>query len=328
MPEPSIQIQHCPTPPSPHPPRPHQNPIPSQAVVTLRSQYRMAADIMALSNALVYNGRLLCGSEQVAHATLHLPHLPALLAANPAPGGGSGTSSPSLTAGSGPGPRPMGLQQLPAWLLEALQPQQRVLFLDTDGAGPGCREVLLGDGVTNPGEVRLVAALAAGLVAAGLSPCDIGVASPYKAQVAALGAALADLREQGPAAGGAGAEQGGQQQQQPGEGGNGSGSGVEVLTIDRFQGRDKGAVLLSFVRCNPGRSAGRLLADWQRLNVAITRSRAKLMLVGSCATLGSIPLLRDMLGLLRQRGWVRALPAGCLEELPPVGGKEEARQQA
>ncbi len=307
-----------PTPNSSLPPIPTSSP---QAVVTLRSQYRMAADIMALSNALVYNGRLLCGSEQVAHATLHLPHLPALLAATPGPGAASGTTSHGLAAGSGPEQRPMGRGQLPAWLLEALQPQQRVLFLDTDGVGPGCREVLLGDGVANPGEVRLVAALAAGLVAAGLSPGDIGVASPYKAQVAALGAALADLREPVAAAGGGG-EQGGQQQQ--GEGG----SGVEVLTIDRFQGRDKGAVLLSFVRCNPGRSAGRLLADWQRLNVAITRSRAKLLLVGSCTTLGSIPLLRDMLGLLRERGWVRALPAGCLEELPAVGGKGEARQQA
>eukprot|EP00983_Pelagomonas_calceolata_P133675 1161984-Pelagomonas_calceolata.AAC.6 len=43
-----------------------------RAIVTLRRQYRMAADIMALSNELVYNGTLLCGSESVAKGRLHL----------------------------------------------------------------------------------------------------------------------------------------------------------------------------------------------------------------------------------------------------------------
>lgn len=48
---------------------------------------------------------------------------------------------------------------------------------------------------------------------------------------------------------------------------------VEVLTIDRFQGRDKPVILLSFVRSNAKGSVGTLLSDAARLNVAITRAK-------------------------------------------------------
>jgi hypothetical protein len=45
----------------------------------------MAADIMALSNALIYRGALRCGSPAVANARLCLPNLPNLLTATPTP---------------------------------------------------------------------------------------------------------------------------------------------------------------------------------------------------------------------------------------------------
>jgi len=44
-----------------------------QAMVVLRKQYRMAADIMALTNELVYGGQLACGSPVIAEAALQLP---------------------------------------------------------------------------------------------------------------------------------------------------------------------------------------------------------------------------------------------------------------
>jgi len=43
--------------------------------------------------------------------------------------------------------------------------------------------------------------------------------------------------------------------------------------------------VLSFVRSNSRGSAGRLLADWQRLNVALTRAKHKLIMLGCAATL-------------------------------------------
>jgi DNA replication ATP-dependent helicase Dna2 len=45
----------------------------TEAVVDLSYQYRMNADIMSLSNTLIYNNRLKCGTDSVANQTLELP---------------------------------------------------------------------------------------------------------------------------------------------------------------------------------------------------------------------------------------------------------------
>ncbi len=63
------------------------------------------------------------------------------------------------------------------------------------------------------------------------------------------------------------------------------------------------------------REAGRLLADWQRLNVAVTRAKHKLLMVGSATTLASVPLLARMLELLRGRGWLVRLDAAVAQAL-------------
>lgn len=106
-----------------------------QAVVTLRCQYRMAADIMLLANTLVYNGALQAGNAEVASATMHLPYLPVLCAAAAAAAGGTAaqeddSAAEAVTAAACAGADD---EVLPGWLLSALQPEQRVLFLDTDG---------------------------------------------------------------------------------------------------------------------------------------------------------------------------------------------------
>lgn len=51
------------------------------AVADLALQYRMNADIMALSNELVYDGRLRCGSEEVAQHGLRVREVPHACAA-------------------------------------------------------------------------------------------------------------------------------------------------------------------------------------------------------------------------------------------------------
>ena len=84
---------------------------------------------------------------------------------------------------------------------------------------------------------------------------------------------------------------------------------VEVLTVDKCQGRDKPALLLSLVRSNPEGSTGRLLADWRRVNVALTRAQKKLVLVGSAQTLTSVPLFEELLTLVKTQGWLIKLPA-------------------
>lgn len=237
-----------------------------QEVMRLTSQYRMAAPIMALANELVYGGALACGSDAVATSTLHFPRWEEL-DAEPAwlrqvrrwasEGGGglcgvlpvaacmhgwgcvwrgqecfSGRSPPCVVVKRTP-PTPQHPCQCtqqssltPPRPRQALDPSRHVAFLDTRAAG--LAEAVTGDALCNAGEVRVVAALARAALAAGLAPAGLGVISPYRAQVAALAAAL-------PAAGAA---------------------DVEVLTIDRSQGRDKAAVILSLVRSNPERSTG------------------------------------------------------------------------
>jgi superfamily I DNA and/or RNA helicase len=92
-------------------------------------------------------------------------------------------------------------------------------------------------------------------------------------------------------------------------------AGVEVLTIDRCQGRDKEVVLMSFVRSSPSGAVGSLLMDWQRLNVALTRAKVKLVMVGSARTLaGGVPLLAHMISWVRSHGLLVELPADVLRQ--------------
>ena len=82
----------------------------------------------------------------------------------------------------------------------------------------------------------------------------------------------------------------------------------EALTIDRAQGRDVEAAVVSMVRANPEGDAGTLLRDRRRVNVALTRAKSKLIVVGCGATLQSSPVLREVLGVTIHEGWLVPFP--------------------
>ena len=84
-------------------------------------------------------------------------------------------------------------------------------------------------------------------------------------------------------------------------------------TADRFQGRDKEVVVLSLVRSNEGRDVGMLLEDWRRVNVAFTRARSKLLVLGSQTTLTGNELLGRFVNLMEENGWLYDLPVGAAE---------------
>ena len=87
--------------------------------------------------------------------------------------------------------------------------------------------------------------------------------------------------------------------------------GLECGTVDVFQGRDKPVIIVSFVRSNQEGKAGRLLQDFRRLNVAFSRAKQKLVMVGSFSTLyAGSDVMRPVLDSIRQRNWVYSLP--CL----------------
>jgi ATP-dependent RNA/DNA helicase IGHMBP2 len=64
--------------------------------------------------------------------------------------------------------------------------------------------------------------------------------------------------------------------------------GVEVGTVDGFQGREKEAVIVDLVRSNDHGELG-FLSNTRRMNVALTRARRFLLVVADSATLGEHP---------------------------------------
>lgn len=78
--------------------------------------------------------------------------------------------------------------------------------------------------------------------------------------------------------------------------------GVEVSSVDGYQGREKEVVVLSAVRANPRGGVG-FVADWRRLNVAVTRARRGLVVVGDPTTLAAgCPHWRAYIAWHRKQG--------------------------
>ena len=69
---------------------------------------------------------------------------------------------------------------------------------------------------------------------------------------------------------------------------------VEVSSVDGFQGRENEAVIISLVRSNTSGEIGFLL-DTRRMNVALTRPRRKLIVVGDSSTIGGNSFYERML---------------------------------
>jgi DNA replication ATP-dependent helicase Dna2 len=105
-------------------------------------------------------------------------------------------------------------------------------------------------GNTNPAEVEAVAEVVEEFVAVGVPREDIGVIAPFRAQAAAIRRAVPD---------------------------------VAVDTVDRFQGSAKEVIIVSFVAT--GNLDSPIFEDYRRVNVALTRAKKALVLVGDSDTL-------------------------------------------
>ncbi|KAL2144855.1 hypothetical protein VTI28DRAFT_8415 [Corynascus sepedonium] len=290
-----------------------------QSVVNLEHQYRMSEDIMTLSNTLIYNGRLKCGTEALRQAALHIPDMDALRtrhfdAASFISYSQSQAQS-QLSPSKSRAPASFCSEARPGtcWLADLLRPCVRVRFVNTDTLLPASREQAKGNRIVNPCEARVVAQLVDALLAVGVPASEIGVVTHYRSQLALLKHTL--LRSTSTTVVGVGA---------------GGIRDVEMHTADRFQGRDKQVVILSLVRNNEQCAIGELLKDWRRINVAFTRAKTKLLVVGSRSTLGGCgkdEMLARFIGLMKEREWVYDLPAGALE-MHCFGAEDGAGTQA
>ena len=144
-------------------------------------------------------------------------------------------------------------------------------FIDT--AGADYDEELEPDGASrrNTAEGKLVLEKVRQLLEAGLAAADIAVIAPYAAQVRWLREQAAENRA------------------------------LEIDTVDGFQGREKEAVVISLVRSNREGEIG-FLADTRRMNVALTRARRKLIVIGDSATLGGHPFYAALIEYFQSAG--------------------------
>ena len=140
-------------------------------------------------------------------------------------------------------------------ILDSHQDEEALLFIDTSNILDN-RERHLKDSksIVNEIEAEIAVRIADDYLNDGVGEEDIGIISPYADQVKII------------------------QENTP----------IEVKTVDGFQGREKEIIIISTVRSNDNGNIG-FLSDLRRLNVAITRAKRKLIIIGNIDTLITNP---------------------------------------
>ena len=146
-------------------------------------------------------------------------------------------------------------------ILDSRQDEDALLFIDTSDIADN-RERHLKDSksIVNEIEAEIAIRIADDYLNDGVSEEDIGIISPYADQVKII------------------------QENTP----------IEVKTVDGFQGREKEIIIISTVRSNNNGNIG-FLSDLRRLNVAITRAKRKLIIIGNKDTLITNPTYKRLI---------------------------------
>lgn len=80
---------------------------------------------------------------------------------------------------------------------------------------------------------------------------------------------------------------------------------ININTVDAFQGQERDVIIIGFVRSNDKGEVG-FLADIRRTNVAMTRARKMLIMIGDSATLSSHPFYLDLLEFVQKEGFYKS----------------------
>lgn len=139
-------------------------------------------------------------------------------------------------------------------IIDSSYDEEALLFMDTSNINNKEEHLKDSKSIVNKFEAKIAVGVANDYLIAGVNEEDIGIISPYADQVKVM------------------------QEKTP----------VEVKTVDGFQGREKEIIIISTVRSNDYGNIG-FLSDLRRLNVAITRAKRKLIIIGNKETLKSNP---------------------------------------
>lgn len=158
-----------------------------------------------------------------------------------------------------------------------MNPKVPVTFVDTSKVSYYEDEV--GSGCSNIKEAEYVAYIVSLFVKEGIKVKDIGVITPYIKQKVLIRGFLKDIKIKG----------------------------VEVDTVHSFQGREKDIIIMSFARSKRysfPKYKLRFIEDETLVNVAITRSKKKLILIGNSNTLTQSPLLEKVVNRVGKKNVV------------------------
>ncbi|KAI5479920.1 DNA helicase [Pseudohyphozyma bogoriensis] len=161
---------------------------------------------------------------------------------------------------------------------------EEVVFIDTAGSAmyerlpDAASGKLDAESKSNENEAALVVKYVESLIAAKILPSAIAIISPYNAQVQLLGSLIHPTYPE-----------------------------IEIGSIDGFQGREQEVVIISLVRSNEEGEVG-FLKDDRRLNVAMTRPKRQLVVVGDSETVSKGGgFLKDWMEWLEENAEVRVV---------------------
>lgn len=167
-------------------------------------------------------------------------------------------------------------------------PEKPMLFYVTQG-----QEEIAGSGTSyvNRTEASNVEKITTRFIRAGMKPEQIGVITPYEGQRAFL---VQHMQYQGSLPSKIYQE-------------------IEVASVDAFQGREKDLIIMSCVRSNDHQGIG-FLNDPRRLNVALTRAKYGLIIVGNPKVLSKQPLWNNLLNFYKEQKVLVEGPLNHLKE--------------
>ena len=146
-----------------------------------------------------------------------------------------------------------------------------ITFIDTAGSGYNEARGSNGISLQNEGELAIARKL---LETESLEIAQTAFISPYSGQVAAAKELLPNQ--------------------------------MRISTIDSFQGQEKENIILSLVRSNDDGDIG-FLKDYRRMNVAITRAKEQLFVIGDSATIGADSFYNAFLSYIEKNGSYRSV---------------------